>query len=202
MHNSCDIKLIICHLRRRIYRTVPFLSGTWWPHAGSSAVVSVEEWSNGSFQVLLLLQVPVCRGGRLFRHQEQRDPAVSGAHHHRTAGESIHCNVYVWKPIKYYVWGDAAAEVCRMFLGVLHRVGGLQVCSVCRRFVEGLLEVCREPSSAARNVWAGNENKLTLRFHFPTLMSRCFSPNAARGRAKVVDGRLERSCWLSENQTH
>lgn len=52
----------------------------------TSDSVSKDDWSNGSFQVLLLFQVPVCRRGWLLRDQKQRDPAVSGAHHYCTTG--------------------------------------------------------------------------------------------------------------------
>lgn len=48
--------------------------------------VSKDDWSNGSFQVLLLFQVPVCRRGWLLCDQEQRDPAVPGAHYYCATG--------------------------------------------------------------------------------------------------------------------
>lgn len=51
--------------------------------------VSKDDWSNGSFQVFLLFQVPVCRRGWLLRDQEQRDPAVSGAHHYCATGTRV-----------------------------------------------------------------------------------------------------------------
>lgn len=48
--------------------------------------VSKDDWSNGSFQVLLLFQVPVCRRSWLFCDEEQCDPAVPGTHHYCATG--------------------------------------------------------------------------------------------------------------------
>lgn len=59
------------------------------------AVIWKDEWSNGSFQVLLLFQVPICCSGRLFCNQKQRDPAVSRAHYDCTTGKwTVLKNIY------------------------------------------------------------------------------------------------------------
>lgn len=50
---------------------------------------STKEWSNGSFQVLLFFQVPICCSGRLLRDTKQRDPAVSWAHYNCATGTQI-----------------------------------------------------------------------------------------------------------------
>lgn len=59
------------------------------------AVIWKDEWSNGSFQVLLLFQVPICCSGRLFCNQKQRHPAVSRAHYDCTTGK--------WTVFKKYI---------------------------------------------------------------------------------------------------
>lgn len=55
----------------------------------TSDSVSKDDWSNGSFQVLLLFQVPICCRSWLLRDQEQRDPAVPGAHHYCATGTQV-----------------------------------------------------------------------------------------------------------------
>lgn len=52
----------------------------------TQAVISKDECSNGSFQVLLLFQVPICCSGGLFCNQKQRDPAVSRTHYYCPTG--------------------------------------------------------------------------------------------------------------------
>lgn len=74
-------------------------------------------WSNGSFQVLVLFQISICCCGWLLRHQKQRHPAVSRAHHDCTTGTATVNFSPVWitlSVIFFFFWTCVAFCVTEM----------------------------------------------------------------------------------------